>query len=198
MTLVPPTSHSSGGAGTVAEITSDDGSIDVTDGTGPTTDLSVVTGLPLGWTQTGDPADVDSSDADLTVRTLNAQSAVLSRTAACSGVATSPQTSGSLATIAFVSGTGLQIGLPTWDTDAELLYVPYTTDGTNNVATLKVELSPDDTTYSELTTISYAAALNLVGAVTQLLSLKVPWNWFVKLTAVHCTIGTATVVAVQD
>ena len=59
MSLTPPSSHT---GGTVADITSDDGSIDVTNGTGPDVDLAVVTGLPRGWTQTGTPAAAVADD----------------------------------------------------------------------------------------------------------------------------------------
>lgn len=170
MGLVPPTSHGGGGLAFT------------------------------GWTEdASDPANVSSNGGELTVGGLTTESIdTQGNTITAEGLITSPQQSGALATISFVSGTGLQVGSPTWDTDADLLYVPWTTDGTNNLATLKVELSPDDTTYSTLTTLSVAAALNLVGALTSLLSLKVPFNWYVRLTASHCTVGTATVVAVQD
>jgi hypothetical protein len=167
-----------------------------------------VNGLPAGLTLKGwtddaaNPANVASNGGALNLGTgpLTTTGAVtLTGVALVVGaIKSSPQASGSLDTIAFVSGAGKQVGAPTWDTDADLLYVPWTTDATNNVATLKVELSPDDMTYSELVTLSVAAAVNFVGALTQLLSLKVPYNWYVKLTAVHCTIGTGTVVAVID
>ena len=165
-------------------------------------------GLGLtGWTEdVQNPANVQSNGGSLDLGDGNLTAgggiagsfARFGNDVGASGLISSPQTSGALLTIDFVSGAGTQVGLPNWDTDADLLYVPYTTDGTNNAATLKIELSPDNVTYSTLTTISYAAALNLVGATTQLLSLKVPWNWYVKLTAAHCTIGTATAVAVPD
>lgn len=168
-----------------------------------------VNGLPAGLTFKGwtddaaNPANVNANGGGLTVGAVtagqvNTGSVIATGFLEGLGTITSPQTSGALLTATFVSGTGLKIGSPTWDSDADLLYVPWTTDATNNLATLQVEISPDNVTYSTLTTLSIAAAINLVGAMTQLLSLKVPWNWYVKLTAVHCTIGTATVVAVQD
>lgn len=99
-----------------------------------------------------------------------------------------PQTSGALATTTFVSGTGKQI----LTTRQVALYVPVTFDATNNVATCAVALSPDNTTYSTVATISLAAAVNTVGAIVEMLSLIVPQGWYVKFTASHCTVGTGS------
>lgn len=104
------------------------------------------------------------------------------------GIAASPITSGALPTAAFVSGTERQLST----TRDVCLVVPFTGDGTNNAATLKIELSPDDVTFSILDTLSIAAALNLSGALNVPVTLSVPASWYVKLTAVHGTIGTGT------
>lgn len=148
-----------------------------------------------GWTSDdANPANVASNDGDLDLDggTLSAAAGVFSGLTSAVGTQTSPRTSGALPTQAFVSGTAAQLGAAGADAD---LYIPWTTDATNNAATLKLELSPDNVTYSTLATLSIAAALNTLGAVELLQTLKVPHGWWVKLTAVHSTIGTTTYVA---
>ena len=98
------------------------------------------------------------------------------------------QRSGALPTLTFTSGTAAQVDI---HGDRELV-IPFTGDGTNNVASLLIQLSPDNVTYSTLDTLSIAAALNLTGALNVPASILVPATWYVKLTAVHGTIGTAT------
>jgi len=99
-----------------------------------------------------------------------------------------PITSGALPTATLSSGTGAQISTSR-DTNVGLLY---TLDATNNVATVKLELSPDGSTYSSLGTMSFAAAVNNTGAIAQLLTFKVPAGWYVKVTVVHATITSTT------
>src|SRR5439155_23495081 len=99
----------------------------------------------------------------------------------------SPLASGALPTVAPVSGAAFQVS-----TRDVMLVVPFTGDATNNAATLKIELSPDNVTYSILDTLSIAAALNLTGAINVPVSFAVPANWYTKLTATHGTIGTST------
>ena len=101
-----------------------------------------------------------------------------------------PVTSGSLSTSTFTSTTAAQVST----TRTVTCYVPWSGDGTNNAATLKVELSPDNNTFSTLTTLSLAQAVNNTGAITLLLTLVVPAGWYVKLTTTHTTLGTATYV----
>jgi len=99
-----------------------------------------------------------------------------------------PITSGALPTATLSSGTGAQISA-TRDTRVGILY---TLDATNNIATVKLELSPDGTTYSSLGTMSFAAAVNNTGAIAQLLTFGVPAGWYVKVTVVHATITSTT------
>lgn len=98
------------------------------------------------------------------------------------------QTSGALATTTVSSGTGKQNPAATQVT----VYGVVTFDATNNVATLTVALSPDNTTYSNVQVYSLAAAVNTVGAQTQPIVLVLPQGWYMKFTAVHCTVGTLT------
>lgn len=65
-------------------------------------------------------------------------------------------------------------------------------DGTNNVASCAIAISPDNVTYSTIGTPSLAAAVNFVGATTQLVPVTVPDNWFIKLTLVHATVADST------
>lgn len=98
------------------------------------------------------------------------------------------QTSGALSTKQFVTTTGATISTTrTVDT-----LTPCTTSGTNATASLKVELSPDGSTYSELITVSIAAAINNLGAATLPVSVRVPAGWYVKLTSTNATIGVTT------
>lgn len=102
-----------------------------------------------------------------------------------------PITSGALPTVTLTSGTAAQIST----TRASSLALYWTTDATNNAATVKVELSPDNTTFSTLDTMSVAAAINNLGALQLLTSIQVPQSWYVKVTVSRATIGAAGVVA---
>ena len=98
-------------------------------------------------------------------------------------------TSGAMPTTGSISsGTAFQVSTTE---DAEL-YVPITTDGTNNAATAAVAISSDDVTFSTLYTMSVAAALNTIGAVTLPVHLRVPAGWWGKITVAHASIGTGT------
>lgn len=97
-------------------------------------------------------------------------------------------TSGALPTQTLASGTGAQVSTTR---DVETV-TPFSGDGTNNAATCAIALSSDNTTYSTLATISIAAALNLTGVLTDNVNLRVPAGWYIKLTAVHGTLGTTT------
>jgi len=99
-----------------------------------------------------------------------------------------PITSGALPTATLSSGTGAQISTSR-DTNVAVLY---TLDATNNIATVKIELSPDGTTYTSLGTISFAAAVNNTGAIAELATFKVPAAWYVKVTVVHAAITSTT------
>lgn len=97
-------------------------------------------------------------------------------------------TSGALPTQQLVSTTAAQISLVR-DVDT---YTPVTFDATNNVASVAVALSPDGTTFSTVATPSLAAAVNTIGAIAILISLRVPAGWYVKMTTTHATLGVTT------
>jgi len=61
-------------------------------------------------------------------------------------------------------------------------------DATNNAATCAVAISPDDSTYTTVATVSLAAAVNNTGAITVLSSVTLPAGWYIKLTLSHTTV----------
>lgn len=99
-----------------------------------------------------------------------------------------PVTSGALSTTTVSSGTGKQNPAAYQVT----VYGVWTSDATNNVATLTVALSPDNTTYSNVQVYSLAAAVNNTGAVALPITLVLPAGWYMKFTSVHGTVGTLT------
>ena len=99
-----------------------------------------------------------------------------------------PITSGALPTVSLSSGTGAQAS-----TSRNVFSVtPVTYDASNNAASCKVELSPDNVTYSTLVTLSLAAAVNNTGAIVDSVNVPIPAGWYIKLTATHATLGTTT------
>jgi polygalacturonase len=85
----------------------------------------------------------------------------------------------------WVSGTERQAST-TRDVD---VYVAVTGDATNNAATCAIALSPDDTTFTTLCTVSLAAAINNTGAITVMQTVRVPAGWWLKLTLSHTTVA---------
>jgi len=102
--------------------------------------------------------------------------------------AANPVTSGALSTTTVSSGTGKQNPA----TYQVTVYGVVTFDASNNVATLTVALSPDNTTYSNIQVYSVAAAVNNTGAIALPITLVLPQGWWMKFTAVHCSVGTLT------
>ena len=105
--------------------------------------------------------------------------------------ATSPVgtiTSGALPTVSLSSGTGAQVSTSR-DVNA---YIALTADATNNAATAAIALSPDNTTYSTLATISLAAAVNNTGEIVQMATVRVPAGWYLKVTVSHMAITSTT------
>ena len=97
--------------------------------------------------------------------------------------------SGALPTVTLTSTTGAQVSTAR---DVNL-YVPLTADATNAIASCAIALSPDNTTYTTVGTVSLAAAVNNTGAVVLVETVRVPAGWYVKLTTSHMTIGSAGV-----
>lgn len=64
-------------------------------------------------------------------------------------------------------------------------------DATNAIATCTVAISPDNTTFSTISTPSLAAAVNNTGAITLGLNVPLPKGWYIKLTFSHFTIAAS-------
>jgi hypothetical protein len=99
-----------------------------------------------------------------------------------------PLVSGALPTVSLSSGTAAQVSTARNVTAAIL----YTLDATNNVATVKIELSPDNSTFTSLGTMSFAAAINNTGAIALIATVPVPAGWYIKVTVVHAAITSTT------
>lgn len=60
--------------------------------------------------------------------------------------------------------------------------VEFVTDASNNVATCAIDISSDNSTYTNIGTLSLAAALNTLGAVKFVVPVSLPNTWWIKLT----------------
>jgi hypothetical protein len=71
------------------------------------------------------------------------------------------------------------------------VYVEVVGDATNNAASCVIALSPDNSTFTTVGTPALAAAVNNTGAVTQVVPVRVPNGWYIKLTLVHVTVAAS-------
>lgn len=90
-------------------------------------------------------------------------------------------TSGALPTVQLVSGAGAQVSTAR-DTET---YTPLTL--TTAGGTVVVALSPDNTTYSTVMTVTPA-----VNASVTDVTVRVPAGWYLKMTATNATLGLTT------
>jgi len=105
---------------------------------------------------------------------------------AAAGAVLNPVTSGALSTKTLSSTTGGQLSA-TRDVDSVTILTLTPTGGA--AATVLVELSPDNSTYSTLITITDPIS----GPVVILpLSVHVPAGWYLRLTSTQATIGATT------
>lgn len=101
---------------------------------------------------------------------------------------TPPITSGTLPnTGSWVSGTAKVNPV----SRAITVAVEVVTDGTNNIATCVVAISPDNTTYTTLGTPGAVAAQNNAGVTTGLVLVPLPQGWYIKLTLSHTTVAAS-------
>jgi hypothetical protein len=99
-----------------------------------------------------------------------------------------PITSGTLPnTGAWVSGTAKVNPVSRPITVA----VEVVADGTNNLASCVIAISPDNVTYTTLATPSVAAAINTSGAITVASMVTLPQGWYIKLTLSHTTVAAS-------
>ncbi len=68
-----------------------------------------------------------------------------------------------------------------------------TADATNNVATCAIALSPNNSDFTTVGTVSLAAAVNNTGAIAVVTSATVPLGWWIKLTLSHTAVATSSV-----
>jgi hypothetical protein len=61
-------------------------------------------------------------------------------------------------------------------------YVEVTSDGTNNAGTCAIAISPDNSTYTTVGTVSVPAAINNLGVVVEVVPVRLPNGWYIKLT----------------
>lgn len=93
---------------------------------------------------------------------------------------------------AWVSGTAKQNPTTGGDWPRQVtIMVEVVTDGTANAATCAIAISPDNTTYTTIGTPGASAAVNTVGAVTQLIPVMLPQGWYIKLTLSHVTVAAS-------
>jgi hypothetical protein len=64
-------------------------------------------------------------------------------------------------------------------------------DATNNIASCAIAISPDNSTYTTLATLSLAAAVNNTGAITLAAMPRLPQGWYMKLTLSHTTVAAS-------
>ncbi len=96
-------------------------------------------------------------------------------------------TSGALPTITVVSGTQQQVST-TRDAD---LYLTLIGSATSAIASATIQLSPDNSTFSTVYSVSLAAAVNNTGAIQIPAVVRVPAGWYVKITLSNMTLGNS-------
>ena len=67
-----------------------------------------------------------------------------------------------------------------------------TGDNTNNAATVAIALSPDNSTFTTVSTWSLASAVNNTGAITTTTCIPLPDGWWIKLTLSHSTVAQSS------
>lgn len=144
----------------------------------------------LAASQVTHAADLSSASAQVFTGPVAASAAVLAgelpRLSQVSPLFTIA--SGALPTVQCVTGTGRQVSL-TRDVDT---YTPVTYNSLiSTSATLKIELSPDGSTYSILGTVSKPVGVAFAGEVG-VEHVRVPAGWFIRLTATQAVLGVTT------
>lgn len=62
---------------------------------------------------------------------------------------------------------------------------------TNAIATTAIAISPDNSTYTTVGTLSLAAAVNNTGAITLVTCVPLPNGWYIKLTLSNMTVAAS-------
>src|SRR5205823_11806516 len=72
------------------------------------------------------------------------------------------------------------------------VFVECVFDGTANAATVGIGVSSDDTTYTTVGTPGVSVGVNTAGGSTQLVPVRLPAGWFIKLTiAAHASVAAS-------
>jgi len=98
--------------------------------------------------------------------------------------ASNPITSGSLPTQSISSGTAFQPSA----TNAQTLAIAATYDASSADATCKIELSPDNSTFTTLATVTIPHATVPASGLILLHVVPVPQAWYCKVTLTHVTV----------
>lgn len=102
--------------------------------------------------------------------------------------AINPIASGALPTVTLVSGVGQQISA-TRGVDTYTAVTYNSLIATN--ASCKLELSPDNVTYSTLGTVTKPVGVAFAGEIG-VESVRVPAGWYLRLTVVQAVLGLTT------
>lgn len=102
---------------------------------------------------------------------------------------TNPIVSGTLPNSgAWVSGTAKQNPVSRQIT----MLVEVVADATNNIASVTIAISPDNSTYTTIATPAIAAALNNLGTATLDVPVTLPKGWYIKLTiGAHASVAAS-------
>jgi hypothetical protein len=104
------------------------------------------------------------------------------------GMKTVAITSGALSTISPSTGTALQVSTAR---DVFLVQACTFNPTAGASATCVVAISPDNSTFSTLVTVTIPAGITFDGTIPPI-SLQVPAAWWVKFTTTNATLGTGT------
>lgn len=101
------------------------------------------------------------------------------------GPGPNPITSGALTAQAITTATAFQPST----TRGVTVAIAASFDAASTDATMKVELSPDDTTFTTLATVTVPHATQPVNGLVELYTLPVPMGWWVKVTLTNVTVS---------
>lgn len=142
---------------------------------------NVTVGGTITWGPGSGATDCSLSRTGVGVLTTNAKLIT-------AGIASNPIVSGALSTISPSTTVGAQVSTTR---DVFLTQVCTFNPSAGASATCVVAISPDNTTYSNLITVTIPAGIALDGTIPPI-SLMVPAAWYVKFTTTNATLGTGT------
>lgn len=69
--------------------------------------------------------------------------------------------------------------------------VEFVTDGSANAATCAIAISPDNSTYTTIGTLTASVGVNTAGSVTLVAPVNVPTGWYIRLTFARGTVAAS-------